>query len=134
MNRLLDGADPILGGYHDHRLGVAAAQLGMRRLEVRFAGYKRRVAAVQPVPAGLAAVQRAYAHTYVLEDRYLRALIAALPRRRFASLPHFEHRQRTAIVAWRGALALAAARLGVPIPDDLQIAGRGEIAPSPFGS
>lgn len=134
MNRLLDGADPILGGYHEGRLGAAAAQRGMRRLERRFANYRRRVAAVEPVPADLLGAQRAYAHTYVFEDRYLRALIAALPGRRFRSLPHFEERQRTAIVAWRGALALAAARLHVPIPDDIGIAGVGEIAPSPLGS
>jgi hypothetical protein len=36
--------------------------------------------------------------------------------------------------AWRIGLEGAADRLGVRLPADLQAAGRGEIAPTPFGS
>lgn len=132
VNKLLDGAGPILSGYREHRLSAAAAQRGMRRLERSFAGYEARVAAVHPVPPDLVPAQRAYAQTYVLEDAYLRALTAALPTRHWASLPRFEDRQRRVILAWRAAVALEAARVRVPIPRDIEIAGRGEIAPSPL--
>jgi hypothetical protein len=69
----------------------------------------------------------------VLEDAYLRALVAALPRRDFGSLPRTQDAQRAAIVAWRHRLEAVAERIGVRLPADIQIAGRGEIAPSPFG-
>jgi hypothetical protein len=91
------------------------------------------VAAVTPVPPLLRAAQRAYAHTYVQEDAYLRALVAALPARRWDTLPHTESEQRRALLAWRSTLALEAARLHVPLPHDIQIAGRDEITPSPLG-
>ena len=133
VNELLDGADPILGGYRDGRLSATATQHGLRRIEHRFAHYEAGVAAVRPVPPDLIAAQRAYAHTYVLEDAYLRALIAAVPGRRWNQLPRFEARQRRVLVAWRNALAIEAARVDVPLPDDIQIAGGGEITPSPLG-
>jgi len=133
VNKLLDGADPILGGYREGRLSAPATQRGLRRIEHRFAHYEAGVGAVQPVPPDLIAAQRAYAHTYVLEDAYLRALIAAVPGRRWNRLPQFEARQRRVLVAWRNALALEAARVEVPLPDDIQIAGSGEITPSPLG-
>ena len=133
VNKLLDGTDPILTGYREHRLPAAAAQRALHGIERRFWPYANAVAAVRTVPPDLAAAQRAYARTYVLEDRYLRALIAVLPSRRWERLPHYENRQRRILVAWRAALALEAARVQVPLPRDIQIAGRGEIAPSPTG-
>ena len=133
VNRLLAGADPILTGYSEQRLSAAEAQRRMRRLERRFARYAAQVAAVKPVPPTLVAAQNAYAHTYVQEDAYLRALVSALPKRDWASLPHTEASQRRALVAWRAAIALEAARLDVTIPDDLAVAGRDEITPSPQG-
>jgi hypothetical protein len=133
VNRLLDGADPILGGYREHRLSAAEAQRMLDRLERRFATYMQRVAAARPVPPDILAAQRAYAYTYVQEDAYLRALVAAVPGRDWGGLPDFEPSQRRALVAWRAKLALQAARLGVALPDDIQIAGRDEIAPSPLG-
>jgi hypothetical protein len=133
VNKLLDGADPILGGYREGRLSAPAAQRGLRRIEHRFAHYEAGVAAVRPIPPDLVAAQRAYAHTYVLADAYLRALIAAVPGRRWNRLPQFEARQRRVIVAWRNALALEAARVEVPLPNDIQIAGSGDITPSPLG-
>jgi hypothetical protein len=133
VDKLLGGADPVLNGYREHRLSAAAAQREMRLLERRFVVYKRRVAALRTVPPDMVAAQRAYAHTYVLEDAYLRALTAALPSRDWSRLPHFEERQRRAIVAWRAALVLEAARVGVPIPEDIAVAGGGELAPSPLG-
>ena len=133
VNNLLDGADPILGGYREGRLSPPAAQRGLRRIEHRFTRYEARVAAIRPVPPDLMAAQRAYAHTYVLEDAYLRALITAVPGRRWNRLPQVEARQRRVLVAWRNALAIEAARVDVPLPDDIQIAGSGEITPSPLG-
>jgi hypothetical protein len=132
VNRLLDRADPVLAGYRRHRVGPRRAQRRIGRLEARFAGFEERIAAVRPVPPALAAAQRAYAHAYVLEDAYLRALAAAIPGRRFAALPDTEEAQRAAIVAWRERLRSLAARLGLALPADVDIAGTGEIVPSPL--
>jgi hypothetical protein len=133
VNRLLEGADPILAAYHRHRLGAAAAQRRLSRLEARFAAYEEEIAAVRPVPAALAAAQRRYARSYRLEDAYLRALAAAIPSRRFGALPDTERAQRAAIVAWRERLEWLARRFGLSLPGDVRIAGRGEIVPSPLG-
>jgi hypothetical protein len=133
VNRLLDRADPILSAYHDHRIGPRAAQRRMDALERRFAAYATGIAALRPVPAALHGAHRAYAHTYVLEDSYLSALAAALPGRDFQDLPDTQSRQRAAIIAWRIRLEVNARRLGIRLPADLQVAGRGEIAPSPLG-
>ena len=133
VNDLLDRADPILEAYREHRIGPRAAQRRFGQLERRFAAYATRVALVRP-PAEIRRAALAYAHTYVLEDSYLSALAAALPERSFDELPHTAERQRRAIVAWRIRLEVAARRLGVRLPADLQQAGRGEIAPSPAGS
>lgn len=134
VNRLLDRADPTLSALSDHRLAATAAQRRLSRLERRFAADAVKIAAVAPIPASLRNAQRAYAHTYVLEDSYLSALVAALPDRSFDDLPHTQTQQRAAITAWRIQLELQAAKLHLPLPPDLQAAGRGEIAPSPSGS
>jgi hypothetical protein len=133
VNRLLDRADPILSAYHEHRLGPNGAQEGMAALERRFAAYAVKIAALRPLPPALRAVHRAYAHTYVLEDSYLSALSAAIPERDFADLPDTQARQRAAIIAWRIRLQVVADRAGARLPADIQVAGRGEIAPSPVG-
>jgi hypothetical protein len=88
---------------------------------------------VRTVPTPLRGAQRSYAHTYVLEDAYLSALVSALPDRDFEALPTTQSRQRAAIIAWRIRLEVVAGRLGMRLPADLQVAGRGEIAPSPLG-
>jgi len=134
VNRLLDRADPILSAYGEQRLGPGEAQRRMDALERRFAAYAVKVAALRPVPPAVLAAHRAYAHTYVLEDAYLSALASALPERDFESLPNTQARQRAAIIAWRIRLQIVAKRLGIRLPRDLQVAGRGEIAPSPTGS
>ncbi len=134
VNRLLDRADPTLSALSDHRLTAPAAQRRLSRLERRFAADAVKIAAVTPVPASLRNAQRAYGHTYVLEDSYLSALVAALPDRSFDDLPHTQTQQRAAITAWRIQLELQATKLHLPLPSDLQAAGRGEIAPSPSGS
>ncbi len=105
----------------------------MDALERRFAAYAVKVAALGPVPPAVLAAHRAYAHTYVLEDSYLSALAAAIPERDFEDLPNTQARQRAAIIAWRIRLQVLARRLGIALPRDLQVAGRGEIAPSPTG-
>jgi len=134
VNRLLDGADPILEGYRSHRLSPQEAGRRFDRLERRFARYTEQIAAIEPANSALARLHRPYAYTYVLEDAYLSALAAALPEQRFDHLPDTQARQRAAIIAWRTRLALLAARRGLRLPSDLQRAGRGEIAPSPGGS
>lgn len=133
VNRLLDRADPTLSALSDHRLATPLAQRRLGRLERRFAADAVRIAGVAPVPATLRNAQRAYAHTYVLEDSYLSALVASLPDRSFDNLPHTQTQQRAAITAWRIQLELQATKLHLPLPPDLQAAGRGEIAPSPTG-
>lgn len=133
VNRLLDDADPILSAYRERRIGPAEAQRRMGALERRFAAYERQIAAVRPVPVEMRAAQAAYAHTYVLEDAYLRALTAALPSRDYSHLPHTAEAQRATVAVWRRRLEAVAAKLGVSLPADIRIAGRGEIAPSPTG-
>jgi hypothetical protein len=133
VNDLLDRADPILAAYRRRELMAGTAGRRLEALERRFAAEARRIAAVPAVPARLRAAQRAYAHTYVLEDAYLSALVPALPDRDFGTLPATQSRQRAAIIAWRIGLEVSAARLGVRLPADVQKAGRGEIAPSPLG-
>jgi hypothetical protein len=134
VNRLLDRADPTLSALSDHRLPAAVAQRRLGRLERRFAADAVKIAAVGTAPEPLRAAQRAYAHTYVLEDSYLSALVAALPDRSFDELPDTQGAQRAAITAWRIQLEVQARHLGLRLPADLQAAGRGEIAPSPTGS
>jgi hypothetical protein len=133
INELLDRADPILGGYADGELSAAEASRRLGRLERRVAGYAVRIAAVEDVPDELRAAHNAYAHTFVLQDTYLSALVAALKNRQFDELPHFQDQQRAAIIAWRTRLQVLADRWGATLPADLQIAGRGEISPSPSG-
>jgi hypothetical protein len=106
----------------------------MGALERRFAAYAVRIASVRDVPVALRAAQRGYAHTFVFEDSYLSTLVAAIPGRDFGELPDTQDHQRDAIIAWRIAVEALAARQGTNLPDDLRVAGRGEIAPSPSGS
>jgi hypothetical protein len=134
VNRLLDGADPILAAYREHRIGPTVAWRQMNALEERFAADAVRIADVRHVPPALRGAQRRYAGTFVFEDVYLSALAAAIPDREFDDLPDTQDRQRRAIIAWRIAVESLAARQGAKLPADLRAAGRGEIAPSPDGS
>ncbi len=115
------------------RSAPSKAQRRLGRIERRFGHYAAAAAEVRPVPASMRAANRAYAHTYVFEDSYLAALVAALPGREFDALPNTENRQRRAIVAWRIRLETVAHETGVKLPADIQQAGRGEIRPSPAG-
>lgn len=133
INELLDRADPILSGYADGDLSVAQARRRLGRLERGVAAYAVRIAEVQPVPDELRSVHDGYAHTFVLQDTYLSALVAALRDRAFDELPHFQNEQRAAIIAWRTRLQVLADRWGGKLPANLQVAGRGEISPAPTG-
>jgi hypothetical protein len=134
VNRLLEGADPILSAYRERHISAREASLRMGVLERRFAGYTVEIAAVEPATAALRSLNTPYAHTYVLEDSYLSALTAGLAQGDLGGLPATQSAQRAAIVQWRTGLAVLARRVGLPLPADLQAAGRGEIAPSPGGS
>jgi hypothetical protein len=122
-----------MAAYRERRVSAPAAQRRLGALRARFVAYETEIAAVRPVPAPLRDAHRAYAHTYVLEDNYLRTLLAAIPSRDFRSLPHTAEAQRAAIVAWRERLHAIAGCLEIPLPADIELAGRGEIAPSPLG-
>ena len=78
VNKLLEGADPILEAFHDRRIPPGEAARRMGGLEQRFAGYALDIAAVDPPTARLRALNAGYANTYVLEDAYLSALAAGL--------------------------------------------------------
>lgn len=134
VNRLLGGADPILGAFGKRRIRPAEAARRLGELERRFAAYTVDIAAVRPPTAELRALNAGYAHTYVLEDAYLSALVAGLAGGNVSDLPNTQAAQRAAIVGWRTALTVLARSAGAPLPADLQQAGRGEIAPSPSGS
>lgn len=133
INELLDKADPVLEGYRDGDLSAAQAERRMGRIERGAAGYAVRIASIEEVPEEMRAAQDAYAHTFVLQDTYLSALVAALKTRAFDELPHFQNEQRAAIIAWRTRLEVLADRWGASLPADLQVAGRGEISPAPTG-
>jgi hypothetical protein len=132
-NRLLDRADPILEAYREHRLSPGEAHRRFDALERRLAGYAVQIAQVEPVPDEMRAAQEEYAHTWILEDSYLSALAAAIPDRDFGDLPDTKDAQRAAIIDWRTQLEIAAQNAGLRLPADIQVAGRGEIAPSPEG-
>ncbi|HYM44872.1 MAG TPA: hypothetical protein VES65_01760 [Solirubrobacteraceae bacterium] len=134
VNRLLEGADPILSAYRDSRISPWQASLRMGVLEQRFAAYTVDIAALEPATAQLRSLNAPYAHTYILEDAYLSALVTGLAERKLDGLPDTQAAQRAAIIQWRTGLALLARRAAVHLPGDLQAAGRGEIAPSPGGS
>ena len=131
INELLDKADPVLEGYRQGNLRAAEAERRMGRIERGTAEYAVRIAEVEPVPQEMRAAQDAYAHTFVLQDTYLSALVASLKSRAFDELPHFQNEQRAAIIAWRTRLEVLADRWDATLPADLQIAGRGEISPAP---
>jgi hypothetical protein len=67
-----------------------------------------------------------------VRERYP-AWAAALPGRQFDELPDFQNEQRAAIIAWRTRLQVLADRWGARLPADIQVAGLGEISPSPTG-
>jgi hypothetical protein len=134
VNRLLEGADPILRAFAEHRIAHATAARRMGGLERRFAEYAVRVAAIQPATPRLRTLHALYAHTYVLEDSYLNALVAGLHDGDLDGLPDTQNDQRAAIIQWRFGLTVLARRTGVTLPADLQQAGRGEVAPSPRGT
>jgi hypothetical protein len=134
VNRLLEGADPILSDYRSRRIPARLAARRMGGLERRFAAYTVEIAAVEPATSALRSLNMPYSHTYVLEDSYLSALTAGLARGDLGGLPDTQSAQRAAIVQWRTGLAVLAHRVGLTLPADLQAAGRGEIAPSPSGS
>jgi hypothetical protein len=134
VNRLLEGADPILSGYRTGRLSSGQASLAMSALERRFAAYTVDSATIEPATAELRLLHGAYAHTYVLEDAYLSALANGLATRNLNGLPDTQASQRAEIIQWRTGLGVLARRMALALPGDLQVAGRGEIAPSPAGS
>lgn len=130
VNRLLDDADPILDGYRAHRLTGSQAAAEMSKLEDRFAAYMVDVNALVPADPTLAALHAPYAHTFILEDSYLNAVVADLPDGDFSNLPNTQAEQRAAIIEWRVELEVLGRAVGMTLPSDLQQAGRGEIAPS----
>jgi hypothetical protein len=54
-------------------------------------------------------------------------------RDRVTGLPNTQAEQRAAIIRWPTGLAVLARKARFALPADLQVAGRGEIAPSPQG-
>jgi len=134
VNRLLDTADPILEALREHRITAVQAALRMSQLERRFAAYTVDIEAIQPAAPMLRSLDQEYAHTYILEDAYLSALVAGLAQHDLRDLPDTQAAQRAAIIAWRTGLSVIAREEGAALPADLQQAGRGEIAPAPSGS
>jgi hypothetical protein len=133
VNRLLEGADPTLAAFHEHRLSEAAAGARLGTLERRFAAFAVEVAEIRPRVPALSTLHDAYAQTYVLEDAYLSALASGIQAGDLGHLPDTQAEQRAAIVRWRIGLEVLSRTAQVPLPADLQQAGRGEIAPSPRG-
>jgi hypothetical protein len=133
INELLDRADPILEAYKEGELSAKQAQRRVGALERQVADYAVQIAEVDPVPEEIRDAHDAYAHVFVLQDTYLSALVDALPEREFDELPEVQAEQREAIIEWRTRLQVVADSLSAKLPPDLEIAGRGEIVPSPLG-
>ncbi len=134
VNSLLDTADPMLKRWRTHRITGAQAGAAMTGIEQRFAMFMVQINELHPADPTLDRINAPYAQTYVLEDAYLRALAAALPSGSFSALPKTAEQQRRTIIAWRRQVEALAHQLRVSLPKDLARAGRGDIAPSPFGS
>ena len=133
INELLDRADPIMSAYREGDLDAEQARRRMDAIEHRVADYAVEIAEVEPVPEQLRAAHDGYAHVFVLQDTYLSALVEAIPEREFDELPDVQDEQRELIIAWRTELQVEADSAGVELPADLEVAGRGEIVPSPLG-
>jgi len=134
VNALLNNADPIIEGFKSKKLTDAEASAQMGALEQSFATFTVEANALQLADPALAAINAPYAHTFILEDSYLNALVNGLAEDNFDSLPNTQSDQRAAIIEWRVQLEVLAQRLHVSLPEDLQQAGRGEIAPSVSGA
>lgn len=134
VNTLLQGADPIIEGFQKHTLTDAQAAASMGSLEQTFANYTVDINALRPSDPTLAAINSPYAHTFILEDSYLNALVNGLAGGELSNLPNTQNDQRAAIIEWRVQLEILGQRLHVTLPADLQQAGRGEIAPQVSGS
>jgi hypothetical protein len=133
VNALLEGADPIIDGFREHTLSDAQAAARMGALEATFANYTVEMAGIQPSDPSLAAINAPYAHTFILEDSYLNALVNGMAEDDVDNLPDTQSDQRAAIIEWRVQLEVLGKKLDVALPADLQQAGRGEIAPSVSG-
>jgi hypothetical protein len=134
VNRLLEGADPILSAYSRGQISSRLAAQRMGALERRFAAYTVDVAAIRAATSQLSSLHAIYAHTFIFEDSYLSALTNGLAERELDHLPNTQSEQRAAIIQWRTGLEVLARHLSFKLPQDLQAAGRGEIAPAPGGS
>ena len=134
VNQLLENADPVIAGYRDHHLSEAQAATAMGRLEQSFATYMVDINGLRPADPSLADINAPYAHTYILEDAYLNALVSGLSNGDLSGLPDTQSEQRDAIIEWRVQLEVLCGQLSFVLPSDIQQAGRGEIAPSVSGS
>jgi len=134
VNDLLENADPVIEAYREHDLTGPQAAAEMGSLEQTFATYTVDVNAVHPADPTLAAINAPYAHTFILEDSYLNALVTGLAEDSVDDLPDTQNDQRIAIIEWRVQLEILARKLAITLPADLQQAGRGEIAPSVSGT
>jgi hypothetical protein len=134
VNQLLNDADPVLEGYSNKKLTGAQASARMGALEQTFAMYTVDINALEPADPVLHSINAPYAHTFILEDSYLNALVNGLAGGELSNLPNTQNDQRAAIIEWRVQLEILGQRLHVTLPADLQQAGRGEIAPQVSGS
>ncbi len=110
VNSLLDGADPILEGFHDKTITPDVAADQMDALEQRFAGYLLDANAISPSNKVLAKMNTPYARTYFYEDAYLATLASDLREGDFDNLPNTQDAQRLAIIEWRTQLDVAGPR------------------------
>jgi hypothetical protein len=134
VNNLLDGADRLLRSWRAHTITGSLAGAAMSTIEQRFAVSMAQINGLRSGDPTLDRLNVPYAETYILEDAYLRSLASALPGGNFSTLPKTAEQQRRTIVAWRNHIERLARQLRVPLPKDFDHAGRGDIAPSPFGS
>lgn len=74
--------------FRDHRITRKQAAQRIGVLELRFAAFTVKVNEVRPTAPPLRALQAEYAHTYILEDAYLSALVSGLANDELGDLPN----------------------------------------------
>src|SRR5665213_4517349 len=118
VNTLLQGADPIIQGFQNRSLTDTQAAAKMGALEQAFASDTVDVNALQPFDTTLAGINAPYAHTFILEDSYLNALVNGMAEDNVSNLPNTQSDQRAAIIEWRVQLEVLGRKLGVTLPAD----------------
>ena len=88
VNRLLEGADPTLAAFRDHRITRKQAAQRIGALELRFATFTVEVNSIEPSVPAVRSLQASTRTRTYLEDAYLSALVSGLANDELGDLPN----------------------------------------------